>query len=124
MYFAALHSTTTEYAEAQVSESSALDIAADGLRIRYIGQLFTNKADWPKHSVDTYIKLALIERSDLDLNDIDGNLDDVSKLTLERGGIDKIPKKKTPLNDMKEIFHYKNYPIPRLILIMGAPGKY
>ena len=32
-------------------------------------------------------------------------------------------KKKKPINDLREIFHYNNQPIPKLILVMGAPGR-
>jgi len=53
----------------------------------------------------------------------DKNLNEVTKLTL-RGDIDRILKRKEPLYDLKEIFHYKNKPCPRLIVIMGGPGEY
>ena len=93
---------------------TALDIAADGLRARYLGQLPTAKADWPKHFVTSYIRLALVEKEDI--TDSSDQLNYIKTLEL-RGGIDRILKKKQPIYDLKEIFHYNNKPIPRLILI-------
>ena len=102
-------------------ESTALDVAADTLRTRYLGKPSHAKTDWPKHCVFNYVQLALIEKEDVTL--CDHHIDDLTQLTLQ-GGVDKIMKKKKPINDLREIFHYNNEPIPRLILIMGAPGKY
>lgn len=102
-------------------EHTALDIAADRLCIRYRGQLPTAKNNWPKHCVFTYVKLALIEKEDVTVED--DHIDDLTKLTLQ-GGADRILKKKKPINELEEIFHYNNEPIPRLILIMGGPGQY
>ena len=62
-----------------------------------------------------------MEMEDVTLRD--DNLNEITKLTL-RGEVDKILKKKVPLGDLIDIFHYQNKPCPRLILIMGAPGKY
>ena len=53
----------------------------------------------------------------------DENLNEITKLSLQ-GEVDKILKKKEPLGDLKDIFHYQDKPCPRLILIMGAPGEY
>jgi len=57
-----------------------------------------------------------------DINIQDENLNEITKLTLQ-GEVDKILKKKEPLNQLIDIFHYKHGPCPRLILIMGGPGK-
>ena len=67
-----------------------------------------------------YVKLALVEKEDVTLRD--DYIDDLTKLR-SQGGVDKILKKKA-INDLREIFHYNNEPIPRLILIMGGPGEY
>ena len=91
------------------------------LKSRYLRQLPTAKADWPKHKVTEYIRLALVEQEDVTLND--EKLNEVTKLTLQ-GDVDKILKKKQPLGDLREIFHYENKPCPRLIVIMGGPGEY
>ena len=77
---------------------------------------------WPKHDVLTYVKLALVECDTVYPED--EYIDDLTQLTLQGGGVDVIVKKKKPINDLREIFHYNNEPIPRLILIMGAPGWY
>ena len=53
----------------------------------------------------------------------DENLNEITKLSLQ-GEVDQILKKKKPLGDLKDIFHYQDKPCPRLILIMGAPGEY
>ena len=52
----------------------------------------------------------------------DKNLE-ITRLTLQ-GQVDEILLRKEPLGGLKDIFHYKNKPCPRLILIMGAPGEY
>ena len=68
-----------------------------------------------------YVRLAIVEKEDVTLRD--ENLTEVTKLTL-RGSVDTILKKKQPLGDLKEIFHYQDKPCPRLIVIMGSPGEY
>ena len=113
--------TTDEPPTKKTKESTALDDAADGLRTRYLEQLPTAKADWPKHLVTSYIRLALVEKEDI--TDSSDQLNYITTLTL-RGGVDRILKKKQPIYDLREIFHYNNEPIPRLILIMGGPGEY
>ena len=70
----------------------------------------------------TYVKLALVECETVSPED--EYIDDLTQLTLQGGGVDMIMKKKKPISDLREIFHYNNEPIPRLILIMGAPGWY
>ena len=104
----------------KTKEFTALDVAADGLRSRYLGQLPTAKADWPKHLVTSYIRLALVEKQDI--TNSSEKLDYITTLTL-RGGVDRILKKKHPIYDLREIFHYNDEPIPRLTLIMGGPGE-
>ena len=113
------NSTTGEPSAKKNKELSTLDVAADGLRTRYLGQLPTAKTDWPKHLVKSYIRLALVEKEEI--TDSSDHLNYITKLTL-RGGVDRILKKKEPIYDLMEIFHYNNEPIPRLILIMGGPG--
>ena len=91
------------------------------LKARYLRLQSTAKTDWPKHKVTQYIRLAIVEKEDVTLRD--QNLNEVTKLTLQ-GDVDRILKKKQPLGDLREIFHYENKPFPRLILIMGGPGEY
>ena len=68
-----------------------------------------------------FVRLALIQKEDVTLKD--DNLNEVTKLTLQ-GDVDRILKKKVPLANLREIFHYENKPCPRLIVIMGGPGVY
>ena len=68
-----------------------------------------------------FVRLALVDKEDVILKD--ENLNEVTKLTLQ-GDVDRILKKKVPLADLREIFHYENKPCPRLIAIMGGPGEY
>ena len=97
--------------------SSPIDVSR--LKTRYLRlQPIT---DWPKHMVTQYIRLAIVEKEDVTLRD--DNLNEVTKLTLQ-GDVDRILKKKQPLGDLREIFHYENKPCPRLIVIMGGPGEY
>ena len=99
--------------------SSPIDVSR--LKARYLRLQPTAKSDWPKHKVTQYIRLAIVEKEDVTLKD--ENLNEVTKLTLQ-GEIDRILKKKQPLGDLREIFHYENKPCPRLIVIMGRPGEY
>ena len=103
--------------------STLLPVDIDRLKTRYLRLLPTAKTDWPKHKVTEYniIRLALVEQEDITLKD--DNLDEVTKLTLQ-GDVDRILKKKQPLADLREIFHYEDKPCPRLIVIMGDPGEY
>ena len=66
-----------------------------------------------------FVRLALIQKEDVTLKD--DNLNEITKLTLQ-GDVDRILKKKVPLANLREIFHYANKPCPRLIVIMGGPG--
>jgi len=67
-----------------------------------------------------YIQLALIKQSTISRNG--QQLNEITKLTLQ-GYVDEILVIKEPLNGIKEIFYYGSMSCPRLILIMGAPGK-
>ena len=111
----------TEPSNQESGTAKLCSIDVDRLKARYLSQLPTCKTDWPKHSVVDYIKLALVQKEDVTLKDED--LNEITKLTL-KGEIDKILKKKQPLNDLKDIFHYENKSCPRLILIIGGPGEY
>ena len=111
--------TTSEPATKKLKTSSPLDVSR--LKAQYIDLLPTGKTDWPKHKLTHYVRLAIIEKEDVTLRD--KNFDELTRLTLQ-GDVDKILKKKKPLSDLREIFHYENEPCPRLILIMGGPGEY
>ena len=112
--------TTSEPAPKNVKSSSGpLDVSR--LKARYSKILPTGKTDWPKHKATRYVRLALIEKEDVTIND--KNFDEFTRLTLQ-GDVDKILKKKKPLSDLRDIFHYEYEPCPRLILIMGGPGEY
>ena len=112
------HLTTSEPTPKNV-KSSPLDVSR--LKAQYIDLLPTGKTDWPKHKSTHYVRLAIIEKEDITLKDKE--FDEFTRLTLQ-GDIDKILKKKKPLSDLRDIFHYENEPCPRLILIMGGPGEY
>ena len=101
--------------------STLLPVDIDRLKTRYLRVLPTAKTDWPKHEVTEYIRLAIVQKEDVTWND--KNLNEITKLTLQ-GDVDRILKKKVPLADLREIFHYENKPCPRLIVIMGGPGEY
>ena len=62
-----------------------------------------------------FLRLALVEKEDTTLTEED--FYESSRPTLQ-------DKKKKPLSDLMEIFHYENEPCPRLILIVGSPGEY
>ena len=111
--------TTSEPATKKAKTYSPLDVSR--LKAQYIDLLPTGKTDWPKHKLTHYVRLAIIEKEDVTLRD--KNFDEFTRLTLQ-GDVDKILKKKKPLSDLREIFHYENEPCPRLILIMGGPGGY
>ena len=113
------HLTTTSEPATKNVKSSPLDVSR--IKAQYIDLLPTGKTDWPKHKLTHYVRLAIIEKDDVTLRD--KNFDEFTRLTLQ-GDVDKILKKKKPLSDLREIFHYENEPCPRLILIMGGPGEY
>ena len=113
-----IHSTTTSEPATTV-KCSPLDVSR--LKARYIKLLPTGKTDWPKHKVTRYVRLAIVEKEDVTLRD--EHFNEVTRLTLQ-GDVDKILKKKQPLRNLRNIFHYNDEPCPRLILIMGGPGEY
>ena len=104
--------------QATVVQPCVVDVKR--LKSRYLRQLPTAKTDWPKHKVTQYVRLALVKKDDIARKD---TLNDITKLTLQ-GDVDRILKKKEPLGDLREIFHYQDEPCPRLIVIMGGPGEY
>jgi len=65
-----------------------------------------------------YVWLALVHEDTVTLQD--QSLVETTKLTAE-GDIDKMLKKRKPLNELKEIFSCEN---ERVILITGTPGEY
>ena len=67
------------------------------------------------HYVTQYVRLALVDKEDVTIRD--ENLNEITKLSLQ-GEVEKILKKKEPLDDLKDILFYQNIPCPRLILIM------
>ena len=113
-----IQSTTGNEPVPKKMKNSALDVSA--LKTRYAKMLPTSETDWPKHMVTNYVRLVLVENKTVNLRDDD--LNDFTILTLQ-GDVDRIFKKKQPLNDLRDIFHYQNRPCPRLILIMGRPGE-
>ena len=113
------HLTTSEPAPKKIKSSSPLDVSR--IKAQYIDLLPTGKTNWPKHKLTHYVRLAIIEKENITLKD--KNFDEFTRLTLQ-GDVDKILKKKKPLSDLRDIFHYENEPCPRLILIMGGPGEY
>jgi len=122
LYYTGLHSTTTESTSepaAKKMRSSPIDISR--LKSRYLRLLPTAKTDWPKHKVTQYVRLALVEKNDVTLKD--KNLNEITKLTLQ-GDVDRILKRKEPLGDLRDIFHYEKKTCPQLIVIMGGPGEY
>ena len=115
------HFTTCEFtSEPAPKKQKSTQIDVCRLKARYCRLLPTSKTDYPKHKVTRYIRLVLIEKEDVTLRD--DHLDELTRMTLQ-GDIDKILKKKEPLNDLRDIFHYQDEPCPRLILIMGGPGE-
>ena len=68
-----------------------------------------------------YIQLALV-RDEL-CNIRDKKLNEITRHTLQ-GQVDEILKIKEPLRTLEDVFHYNNLPCPRLLLILGAPGKH
>lgn len=86
------------------------------LKARYIKHLSTDHTDWPLQ----YVRLALVRGDKVTRHDKD--LKEITLLTLQ-GQVDELLLRKEPLGDLMDIFHYKKRPCPRLILIMGGPGK-
>ena len=117
VYCAGIHSTTTSEPATTV-KCSPLDVSR--LKARYIKLLPTGQTDWPKHKVTQYIRLAIVKNEDVTLRN--EHLNELTRLTIQ-GDVDKILKKKEPLGDLRDIFHYNNESCPRLILLMGGPGE-
>ena len=68
-----------------------------------------------------YIQLPLVRDEICNLRD--KKLDEITRCTL-LGQVDEILKMKEQLKrGLEDIFHYNNLSCPRLILILGAPGK-
>ena len=111
---AGIHSTITGEPATTV-KCSLLDVSR--LKARYIKHLSTDHTDWSLQ----YVRLALVKGEKV--TRADKNLEEITKLTLQ-GQVDELLLKKEPLGDLTDIFHYKNKPCPRLILIMGGPGEY
>jgi len=113
LYSIGIHSTTSEPTTKKKTSPPIKSVQAGYLRQPPISQ-----TDRIKHHVTQYVRLALVEKEDVTI--ADGNLNEITELTLQ-GEVDKILKKKESLGDLKDIF---NKPCPRLILIIGAPGEY
>ena len=67
-----------------------------------------------------YIKLALVRDEMYAIRD--KKLNEITRHTLQ-GQVDEILKIKEPIT-LEDVFHYNNLPCPRLLLILGAPGKH
>ena len=106
VYVIGIHSVATLEAPLTKKKVSALAVATKRIQ--------------PKHCVTKYVGLALVDKEDINIQD--ESLNEITKLTLQ-GEVDKILKKKEPLHSLIDIFHYKHRPCPRLILILGGPGK-
>ena len=87
------------------------------LRLRYLNLPPTAKTDWLKHAVTSYVELAIVKKESGAQNK------NIIKHTVN-GDIDRILKMKEPLADLRDIFHDRNKPCPRLIVITGGPGEY
>ena len=109
-----IHLTTTSEPATTV-KYSPLDVSR--LKARYIKHLSTDHTDWSLQ----YIRLALVKGEKV--TRVDKNLEEITRLTLQ-GQVDELLLRKERLGDLSDIFHYKNKPCPRLILIMGGPGEY
>jgi len=116
-----LHSTTNDSTSEPATVVQACVVDVKRLKSRYLRLQPIAKTDWPKHKVTQYVRLALVEKDDVTPRD--ENLNEITKLTL-RGDVDRILKKKEPLYNLRDIFHYENKPCPRVIVIMGGPGEY
>ena len=67
-----------------------------------------------------YIQLALVR--DEMCNIRDKKLNKITRHTLQ-GQVDEILKIKEPLKTLEDVFHFKNSPCSRLLLVLGAPGN-
>ena len=68
-----------------------------------------------------YIQLALVRGELCHIRD--KKLNEITRHTLQ-GQVDEILKIKEPLKTLEDVFHYNSSPCPRLLLILGAPGKH
>ena len=101
-------------------QSTALDVAADGLRATYETQPHPAQNDWPNYRITKYVRLALVEKPKKTYR---ADHEHHIGMLGSRGGVDKIQEKKRHLNfdDLSEMICSSN---DRLILIMGGPGGY
>ena len=120
VYITGVHITTEPNSEGSAPTVKLCSIDVSRLKARYLSQPPICKADWPKHNVFHYVRLAIVEKEDVTLRD--EHLNEITKLLL-KGEVDKILKKKQSLSDLKDIFYYEDKPCPRLILITGGPGE-
>ena len=116
VYFIALSSTVNHEVVRQLTPTTTLDVSS--LRARYIRHLSPAYTDWPQQYA--YVQLALVKEERVTRADED--IEEITKLTLQ-GQVDEVLLRKEPLHSLKEIFHYQDKPCPRIILIMGGPGK-
>ena len=113
--------TTVSTSKPAINTVRTSPIDTSRLKRRYLRLLSTAETGWPKHTVIEYVRLAIVEKDSITLKD--ENLNEVTKLTLQ-GDVDRVLKKKEPIQDLRELFHYQDKPCPRLIVIMGGPGEY
>jgi len=114
------HTTLTGLTAIRCEAPANLASTMSRLQARYLRGLPHAKSSWPKHHVIHYVKLALVEEEDVTVED--ENLNEMAKMTLQ-GEVDKILKGKVQLCGLRDIFHYQNKLCPRLIVVIGAPGK-
>ena len=113
-YFCAGINSRTSVSQCQPIVSSGIDVnMISRLKAQYDSYL---TRDWPHYYVQlALVKQEMVTRGDKDLNEI-------TKLTLS-GQVDELRSKKIRICGLKEIFRYMDQPCPRLILIIGGPGK-
>ena len=115
-YFIALSSTTNHDFVTPTIITTITPLDVSNLRARYIRHLGVTYTDWPQQ----YVQLALVKVERVVRADKD--IEEITKLTLQ-GQVDEVLLRKEPLHSLKEIFYYQNKPCPRIILIIGGPGK-
>lgn len=107
---------SVQHGSKHVWPSSVDKISKARLQSRYCRHISSIESDWPQR----YVRLALVKGEKVTKGGKD--LEETTRLTL-RGKIDDVLMMKEPLGDLIDIFHYQNKPCPRLILVMGGPGK-
>ena len=107
--------------QSTTSEPTIENMKSSPIDVRRLKSRYLRLLPRAKNIVMEYVRLAIVEKEDVTLRD--ENLNEVTQLTLQ-GDVDRILKKKQPLGDLREIFHYQDEPCPRLIVIMGGPGEY